>query len=765
GLAWPLLKPAPKEPMRSARHPRGFKGTKAQPPKPAGPKTFDVLPFLDGGAHEAGVLQALAEYGQPEYGGEWTPENRAAAAQMPEDFQRHFTWVADHFSWDRMARMIPAYWNLELADEPELKRVVASIFHGPGLTRSPLWVEAMVSLSPKRRTAFAELLLELTVPLDSEGDLPSLLIRLDELCTDDNFRNRAHHILTEWNDEAIAWEVLAQFELLNDYWPEGNLGEVVPVLGAAGVVRRAMEDLQGGEDSWGGTGFCRSLLEACGDFEGFMEVLEEAPLKEMGPDVAYKFLCLFTLLYHTGHDWDTTIEFWGYLKGVAPDWIQWIVESPPEYRLKLHGYLLEMLEEWKDPKEVVNGLREWGPWIRRICAGPFVQDARGSYSMCRLVHLPVEHFPAVLAAPERAFVHLEKSARRDNDDSLLGYGLRVLVEVSPDLVVAGLASGTGALASTARVLGSLNRSDALRSVREWLDTKLYQVDPADCPAEELAHLIQAHGGPSAQTLVSRNFRQHLDGSTRLTENQVKRVGSKIRDAWPDVLLGTLAHKVPTLLAERIGADANAMETKENHALRMIFAAEDNRRMLRRVLRHHFAGERDYIRNHPINREWLEEHARLKGSVWTSGFELSKETKELGWLTIELEQDPLEVLRAGTYVGSCLGLGGGFAHSAAAIMMDGNKHVAYCRDRRGVILARQVLVMAEDEKLHCFQVYPLEGDAGIQSFFMEFDRTLAAWLRVPIHDPEAEGEEHAEDRIRLLLSSEWWNDYPMQVPPE
>ena len=56
------------------------------------------------------------------------------------------------------------------------------------------------------------------------------------------------------------------------------------------------------------------------------------------------------------------------------------------------------------------------------------------------------------------------------------------------------------------------------------------------------------------------------------------------------------------------------------------------------------------------------------------------------------------------------------------------------------------------------MYPLEAPAEVRALFLEYDRELARALGIAIHDPEAEKEDDGE--IALLLSSDWWFDYPI-----
>ena len=131
------------------------------------------------------------------------------------------------------------------------------------------------------------------------------------------------------------------------------------------------------------------------------------------------------------------------------------------------------------------------------------------------------------------------------------------------------------------------------------------------------------------------------------------------------------------------------------------------------------------------------------------------------VTLSMEHDPLEVLRMGTYAGTCLGLGGGQAYSAAAVVLDANKQVIYCRDARGTVLARQLVALSDNEQLYCFEVYPESTAGNIKELFWKYDISFAEALGVRVHDPDVE-EEDEDDDIAYLLSKDWWYDYPVKV---
>ncbi len=126
------------------------------------------------------------------------------------------------------------------------------------------------------------------------------------------------------------------------------------------------------------------------------------------------------------------------------------------------------------------------------------------------------------------------------------------------------------------------------------------------------------------------------------------------------------------------------------------------------------------------------------------------------IPLHLELDPLETLRMGTYVGSCTGLGGSFAYSSAAVVLDINKRVLDARTASGAVVGRRLVCITQDEQLACFDVYPAGVSRELKLLFRDFDIALAKRRGPEIHrggeNPNGTGT------IETLPSKEWWDDY-------
>src|SRR5690606_24004897 len=152
-------------------------------------------------------------------------------------------------------------------------------------------------------------------------------------------------------------------------------------------------------------------------------------------------------------------------------------------------------------------------------------------------------------------------------------------------------------------------------------------------------------------------------------------------------LQVLAQLALETLSGNLQADLG--DERVRHALQMVNLLDENRRPLRRLLTRYFSGDRGFLREHPRSMEWFARHPEVRAPVWLEGLKLSRELS-FGRVSLALEQDPLEALRLGTHVGSCLGLNGVCAYSAAAAILDVNKRVLYARDGNGSVVARQLL---------------------------------------------------------------------------
>lgn len=114
---------------------------------------------------------------------------------------------------------------------------------------------------------------------------------------------------------------------------------------------------------------------------------------------------------------------------------------------------------------------------------------------------------------------------------------------------------------------------------------------------------------------------------------------------------------------------------------------------------------------------------------------------------------MEVLKVGTYVGTCLGLGGICSDSAIAVLLDINKQVLYARNKEGIIIACQLVAISEKEELVCFYIYPDGVSASIKKIFRKYDIRFAEALGIKLYQNSTDSNYNVEN----IISESWWDD--------
>jgi hypothetical protein len=251
--------------------------------------------------------------------------------------------------------------------------------------------------------------------------------------------------------------------------------------------------------------------------------------------------------------------------------------------------------------------------------------------------------------------------------------------------------------------------------------------------------------------VPRELRKHLDGEITLSDAQLQGHRKRVVAGLGIVRLTAIRQAVERVLAERVGV-AELESGAARHAVAMLGYAGVQRRQLRKVIAARLEDDRDLVARHPETRAWLARHPRVDPRILHAGVTTRVTLDKLGEIELAIERDPLEALKLGTYVGSCLGRGGSHAYSAAAAVLDVNKRVVYARDPRGSVLGRQLLAISEADELVCFAVYGAAARA-LEPTFRAFDRAFAQALGIAVFTM---GDDR-DYEIASILATEWWND--------
>ncbi|MEM7201510.1 MAG: hypothetical protein AAF628_14670 [Planctomycetota bacterium] len=734
------IAPPPPPHVPTAANPRAYQGTKDRPPKPRRPQPMDLRPFLCVAGGQDRLIERLTNALGP-------VDLPAEARDVPPGFRRGLAWLARRDP-DRFANPVALHHRLGLERDLPLRRAVA--WFAASASGRLGWLEVLCRITPSRRLALLDLVARAADPRVQPARVAEHIAAIDAGCDDDNFEPRMRYALLVAAAGCDLDAARSSFELADEHEPHWDFGaychderygvptgstELAQIRSFVARYYREPAGDNPGRD-------VMRLWTACSMDLCLADELERVVGLELQPEAARSL----------GRTWvaallddDPAVIGWDdHL--VALRAFHDAVAAVP-LQMKASELLREVV--WQD---LVDDLDFAADLVRKLCLPPFAAESWLELPLERLGRLSASGRAALLATPPRSWLVLEEACARRNDAWLIACGFYGWLEEAQATFLAAFASHPRALCRAARTLGLFALPQRRRLVRDVTSSPV-AADVETLSGPELVRLFEQHGPRAATSPIPKKLRQHARGELALSDHQLQRAVAVVRAAWPGVLCDLVLERSLQHMARTLGtadADLTSLNDQMLHALRLQTRLEDNRRSLRRLIRACFAGDATFVREHPANQQWLRQHAALDVARWLDGICLTRTLAGHGTVTLALEQDPLEVLRLGTYVGSCLGLGGQFAASAAAIALDVNKHVVFARDAEGRFLARQVLAITQDDKLACYRVYPDPGDA-LRALFADYDRAFAAALGVPIEIDDA------GDKVALPLASDWWDD--------
>jgi hypothetical protein len=753
GAVAPLTFDAPPPAIRpTSAHPRAWKGTKARPPKPGKPLGLDLRPHLANSRDVNALIARLAPF-QKEAGrllrnadilsgelpalldGKGRPKDVYLAClhqgigrsvlSLPAPFRRGLLFWRRGKPWKTIGRLQALYWALDLERRPALRRCLERPLSFGNLD----WLDLLQEQPRERQTAFAELLLESGVDWqDCPRDLAEILKKAGDLSADTHYRNRTYALLRTVSRGGNVRHLLSGIELARSYHPK----EIFEPAGASPTA--PAEAIRTLVDALSAPWLAHHLWRASAELEGYAELLTDIPWLKLSTSTAKQFLDLLGDVIYT-EDPEARGARWASLREAVPRLFACVKEIPAGYQGKALRHLRELIWCREDPEDLAASLQEFLALLPRICRPPFFREG-----FEQKVFMPLSRLPEIRGAKDEVLRKLERACRRDNDANLIAGGLRSLGGHAPDVVVNGLVNETAALLKAAKILGGLGSTVRRDALRKWTSHPLLR---DDLPVEDLIAVLPEE----ISDVVPRKLKR---GMSTLSPGQKDWGWKRILRALPNLRWRLLSHLCLEELKARIGAPGRT--ANELHALRLYGNIDYNRRALRKFLQAHFAGNKGYLLAHPLNRNWLVKQ-RLKRAVWLEGMSMKGKLEDGTPLKLHIELDPLEALRLGTYVGSCTGHGGRFAYSAAAIVLDLNKHVVYARNAAGTVVGRQLIGVSKEQELVVFEVYPAGASADLKRLFRDFDVEFARRLGLDIHKPSSDALGYVEP----LLSRDWWDD--------
>ena len=494
-----------------------------------------------------------------------------------------------------------------------------------------------------------------------------------------------------------------------------------------------------------------TLWERCGQFPGMGDVIGKSVWLSLTPDAAYRYFRFLIAIAYTDVPEAAQLK-WQVLRKHAKRLEGLLTSAPSAYQTKAAGYFSDWLWTWDEPDVIGKRMPFVLDLVRRLATLPFKTGDGAASSLCAMLETKDStSLKRFLTAPNRSFESIERACRRDNDATLISGGLEALLHHLEAFTVQAFCTSPTRLMRAARMLGGVSRPVRTEISRMCVEHPLFQLDPMATPIKETCSKIWASGGDKYVNPIPARLRSWCQGEIQLSAGSLERYQRVLADRICLTRLGLIEDLVIDRL--KLGLPVQAVTKDSRHALRLLGAASANRRGLRSFLNAYWSGDRGYLSKHPATLAWYRKHRVIPRAMWERGIPYGADH---GGFTIQIERDPLEILKLGTYAGTCLGVGGGFSYSAIAALLDINKQVLYARDQRGRVIARQLLAIADDDRLVCFSVYPLSSSSAVKAAFRDYDRALAHAMGISLYTP-ADGDD-AGYQVSSVLSVYWWDDY-------
>ncbi len=362
--------------------------------------------------------------------------------------------------------------------------------------------------------------------------------------------------------------------------------------------------------------------------------------------------------------------------------------------------------------------------------------------------LDADLFAQCLHAPRSSFRRLDHASRSDNRRGFIDSGLSRLRRMLPRFLAAAFRNFPAKLLRSAELLGSLTQAEAMRTVNDFRRAGGQCL--VECDVLSPLAVLAITGSilanePGLFHPVPERLRAYLVGEIELTGIRLRH---SIEVMQRDRTLTGL-ELLDRCIRRRLCTEHREPETADLHTFQMIGSlAKEDRNPLKKFLRAHARGRHDYLHQHPRNAGWIRERRKLNTRAWFDGLAVRRIVPGRS-LSLAPERDPHEMLKMGTYAGSCTGLGGMHQYNAATTLLDANKLLIYARDANGAFVARQLLAVTDDERLACFEVYPTT-DANIRAAFREYDLRFAERIGLDIVDDY-------NYHVSVLIGKQWYDD--------
>lgn len=670
--------------------------------------------------------------------------------KLPEMFCKFLLPALTGLQWTQVREVLALFWGLLLQRNQNLLLAISRLLNLAPTSNTFEWCRILESQPPNRRAVFVALLIETGAYRLAAGTPgPEFFREFCDITTKALYHSRLSTFLTALTRKVSIEYLWCGLRLAGKYSRDYRFQSPMP---CPSFRRKQFEQLivEIRKYPYFYPSLALEIWDGWAGFDSLDRVLKNPLWKNLPGEIAEDLLLFYLYLFSDDLTPAQRKELWSFVRESVPQVLTCVNEVPAGFQEKFLGGLESYHWIWKKTAERRKYFPPLYKTLLRVCRPPFPAQTCSSEVFSRLIQGSEKLVDAFLSAPQSSFLNVEKACRSGNDADLSGAGMETMLRFAPLFTIKSFRSHSARLMRTSKMLGLFSAPVRQEILRGFLQHPLIRQKFGKWTVPETVAFLREHLGSDLSSPVPKRLQQFVDGNCALTKERIHRyqrlMYEKLNFTKLELLEQTIRERTLREYPRQI-ADPESWQ----HTIQVMYQITKNRRALRRFLRFYVRGNLDYLVEHPQSRKWLDKHPELNRPLWSAGIPFVREVEPHGILRIVLENDPLEILKMGTYAGSCLGLGGAYIDSAAAVVLDINKKVLYARNNKNQVIGRQLIAFSEEGKVVCFSVYPKSVDPVIKKLFREYDLEFARVLKAR----RARSKE--EYTIVGILSRGWYDD--------
>ena len=762
-------------PKKTAANPRGLRAKKGKEQKSKSLPEIDLRPYLCDPKSVSTILYKLKPYWQdaidrlrkskfdvstlaqtPKFTVEpylrfhHSGSSNVKRTKLPRNFIQFLLFWLSNLPWRKLKKFLSLYYKLRLERDETLLGAVSRLLAHCEPEQALVWLQIARDLPAGKRYSFLLILLEReTWDLDFKKYPPKAIGDLCAMIPYSHLEDRMDDLFWNLNSNVSIQCLVAGYKLAEKYGWDYHL---VLAGDCPNYPTKKTENLIQWlkcKSSWLPLGIWKKF----GVHKDWGILILRPEWKQYSPETARYFIERFFV-------WVDDHKRGELKKRKALQFLNNIDNAlqnmSKEYHSDFFKHLAEIYETLDNKDTFEKYLKPICELFIRLAQKPIPYSTLYSHtSLTTLIQLTRGNIrQRFINAPNTSFLKLDKACETGNKKDRVSWGLYNLTDQLPEFVVNSFIHFPGKLIKVTERLGSMRFINRHETVKQFARHQLLKVDFQKVSPRQLYRLVERYRQSGMTHPVPKKLQDHFKEKIKLNETRIQGYHEKSKNNFLSFVLDILNQHVLDTMS-RFYPSAKEKDNWE-HTLQFLNWVDTNRRGLKNFLKAYFGGNNHYVENHPETKKWFAKHKRIDKDLWNQGILFCRRTEKHGPVHIELESDPLEILKMGTYVGSCLSLGGSYAYSAVAVLLDLNKQVLYARDQNNKVLGRQLVALSENDELVCFEVYPLTASSRIKNLFFEYDIDFSKALDIDLH--EGKFSKHKEYEIKQILSKHWSDDY-------